>query len=846
MRVLVVSAHYPPDFVSGGTLVPQRLARGLRDRGHDVHVYAGSIDPARPPLSTWAERDETGLPVRWIAVHRFIAWDSERNTHNPAVTRDFAAYLQDVRPDVVHLHSVQALGGGLVPAARAAGARVVVTMHDFWWVCGRQFLATREPRPCCLVVDAGTCPCEVDHDWLLRRNGALHRDLEAADLLLAPSRSAAEVLRANGLGRVEVDDNGLPPWRPQRHPPRPDGLVRLLFTGGSNPLKGWPVLAGALPYLPTTGWRLSAYGVPAPDDDPMPDAVADRVTLHPAYLPSELGAVLAQHDVLVVPSVMRETQSVVTREALQAGLTVVCTDTLGPEEVVTDGVNGRIVPAADSQALGQALAELVTDPDLLRPDPQLRLRTVDEQVGGLEDRYARLLGEPRAGASGTLRTWAPRRVLFVCGIEGAPLRYRAELPAEALRLHGVRTDVRAHNDEAVPRLAHKADAVVLYRVPATPQILGLLADVRSRPEPPPVLADIDDLIFDPSLRGTLPGLAVLSAADQDLWWQGVRRYRTTIEHADAFVTTTPLLRDRAADLTGLPSYVLPNGVGLVMGRLADAAVARQRSPGPLRVGYFSGTNTHDHDWAVAERAVVAAVRDHPDAELWLGGHLRASRALLALGTRVRRLPFLPWTELVGVLRDLDVNLAPLALGDTFNEAKSAIKWLEAALVETPTVASPTAPFSEAIGSGTNGLLAATDAEWYEGVSALLTDPLLRRRLGTRARRDALLRFSPHLQADRYLQILAATREYVRVHGPRHVTTGWPDEVVDEEWRPHPLEPYATADPREDLRVAALRLRRRAGTMRRAGVPYVAAARHRVGRAARAAGFRRVPPGSAPR
>ena len=55
-----------------------------------------------------------------------------------------------------------------------------------------------------------------------------------------------------------------------------------------------------------------------------------------------------------------------------------------------------------------------------------------------------------------------------------------------------------------------------------------------------------------------------------------------------------------------------------------------------------------------------------------------------------------------LLRDLDVNLAPLAPDSRFNEAKSAIKWLEAALVETPTIASPSGPFREAIEDGRTG------------------------------------------------------------------------------------------------------------------------------------------------
>ena len=66
MRITFVSAHYPPNFVSGGTLQPQRLARALHDRGHDVAVFAGYLDSTRRPLTTWEEDDGTGLPVRWV------------------------------------------------------------------------------------------------------------------------------------------------------------------------------------------------------------------------------------------------------------------------------------------------------------------------------------------------------------------------------------------------------------------------------------------------------------------------------------------------------------------------------------------------------------------------------------------------------------------------------------------------------------------------------------------------------------------------------------------------------------------------------------------------------------
>ena len=86
MRVVVVSAHFPPNHVSGGTLVPQRIARELRRRGHEVAVYAGYLDEEREPLSTWEETDPEGLRVRWVVTTPWTAWNDPLNSDNPGVT----------------------------------------------------------------------------------------------------------------------------------------------------------------------------------------------------------------------------------------------------------------------------------------------------------------------------------------------------------------------------------------------------------------------------------------------------------------------------------------------------------------------------------------------------------------------------------------------------------------------------------------------------------------------------------------------------------------------------------------------------------------------------------------
>ncbi|MFP5327488.1 MAG: glycosyltransferase family 4 protein, partial [Acidimicrobiia bacterium] len=590
MRILLVSAHFPPNFVSGGTLAADRQARGLRERGHEVSVYAGWYGTDRRALETVDEVVD-GLPIRWITTEPFTGWADRANFDNRPVARDFAAHVARLRPDVVHFHSLQGLGARLLDVAADAGAAVVVTMHDFWWHCARQFLVTKDFQPCSLVVDCGVCPCEKTHPWLEKRNAWLAERLARADMILAVSESAARVFAANGVDplRMRVDENGLPGATPRtggNSPPIGRAIassskggrrVRFTYTGGSARMKGVHVLVEAARRLrDVPGWELTLFGC----EDFLRD---ERVALNgmpvesrPAFAPDEAEAVFASTDVLIVPSVMRESHSLVTREALQRGVPVLVTDSLGPEEVVEHGVNGMVVPSGDPEALAAGIRRLVEDADLLgalrdgAASPVV-VRDIGDQLDGLERLYREMV-EHRSGGVHVARPRGARkvrRVLFVVGIDGAPLRYRARLPAEGLRTLGVRADVVHYRDPGVDRLAQQADAVVVYRVPATHQVLALLDDLRSRGIP--LFFDVDDLIFDPGLAAEIPALEILPPDEAELWLEGVRRYRTTMEACDAFIGTTEMLLGHASAVVGLPTYRFANGVGRLIAQASDAA-----------------------------------------------------------------------------------------------------------------------------------------------------------------------------------------------------------------------------------------------------------------------------------
>ncbi|MDA8075870.1 MAG: glycosyltransferase [Actinomycetota bacterium] len=871
MRVLVVSAHFPPNFVSGGTLVPFRSALELARRGHDVRVFAGWIGPTHGSGDAFddvavgpsGEERSAAVPVRWFTTNDAIGWDRRSNFDNPAARAEFAGTLRAFEPDIVHFHSMQGLGAGLLTEADRSGVPFVVTAHDFWWWCGRQFLCDRDYHPCCPVVVAGVCSCAVDRAWLDERTRWTTPALRLAARVLAVSKSSAAVLRANGVppDQLEVVDNpvegvgaGAETSQLAETPARRDatdrhgdvrygdvrhGDVRFLFAGGTDPMKGLPVLRLALRSLgATTGWTADLYGVDGPSAAGGGDPLPPGVRTHPAFVPDELRAVLSNADVLVIPSVMQETYSILTREALAMGVAVLTTTCLGPEEVVTDRVNGLVVPQDDPGALAAAMRELVEDRPLLeqlrRGAHGVELTTVEVHCDRLEAVYAAALEtrpdalapnrranetggggredpEPRAPRAPRAPGRIVERVLFVVGIDGAPLRYRAHLPAEALGLLGVHADVRHYRHPDILELAEAADVVVVYRVPATTQVRRFVEDAHRRGTP--VLFDVDDLIFDPGLEPEIPALQVLAGAERDLWLQGVHRYRTTMELCDGFIGSTQRLCEHASAVTGLPSFRFPNGVGLVMSRLADTALEHDPAPGPVRVGYLSGTDTHDQDWAMVEDAVVTVLDQVGDAELWLVGKLTPGAAAHRLGDRLVQVPFQPWTALPKLLHTLDVNLAPLEPTSRFNDAKSAIKWLEAGLSATPTIASPTRPFQEVIDHGVNGMLAGDPEEWARALTTLLGDGALRRRLGHRARRDALLDFGPWTQGRRYLEILRSAE----LRGPH--TRTWQPVLLDEPFEAITLDPYGEPEPGHPPALDP-GTRTRLGTLARRGVGAV--------------------------
>jgi glycosyltransferase involved in cell wall biosynthesis len=347
-----------------------------------------------------------------------------------------------------------------------------------------------------------------------------------------------------------------------------------------------------------------------------------------------------------------------------------------------------------------------------------------------------------------------RRVVIISGEPETPGHtYRVVRFAEALRKVGATSCIVTAAEAArFARELESAELVAIWRAASSREINDVIAAIRKGKGK--LLFDLDDLMFDPELASEEVIDAIRS---QDLNPGDVAghylRVREVLLEADMCSCPTEELAMsiRALDK---PTFVVPNGFDstvLTSCRLEVRKRRLQRHDGIVRIGYAAGTQTHQRDFRLAADAVARVLKDRSDCRLVLFRKSPDERPMLnldefpdlaALNGQIEWREYVPLDQLPSELARFDINLAPLETDNRFCEAKSELKYFEAALVDVCTIASPTGPMQRAIREGETGLLARTPDEWFEALMRLVDDAALRCRLGHSAFLDVLWRYGP--------------------------------------------------------------------------------------------------------
>lgn len=312
------------------------------------------------------EIDDMGPAARLLVVPRTV-WSSD-------AARRFARTLDDVRPDVVHLHNTfPLLSPSLAMAARRHGIPVVQTVQNLRLVCA-QGLCTRQGRPCheCL---------EVGSPWPGLRHGcyqgsrprtavvtALQLSHRLADRARQPVRlylPVSSYVRDQLVARGAVDSErtmvrhnhaGDPG---ARDPAEDAGFV--VFAGRVVRDKGVEVLVRAAARCRRARVVVVGDGPDLPRMRRLAEELGAANVTFAGRLPRhDVLAVVRRARCLVQPSVGEDPNPLAVIEAASLGVAAIGTRSGGIPEIVGD--SGRLCDAGDVDALAAALDVAAGDP----------------------------------------------------------------------------------------------------------------------------------------------------------------------------------------------------------------------------------------------------------------------------------------------------------------------------------------------------------------------------------------------------------------------------------------------------------------------------------------------------
>jgi glycosyltransferase involved in cell wall biosynthesis len=435
VRILLALHQFFPEFRAGTETLARRTAEELQRRGHQVWLLTGGVHEPEQPLlrRTFVEslevwRCNPSPPPSPLAGGMALSY------YRPELEGCFQALLEELQPDLVHVFHLRRLTISLVAAASARGLPLVASLTDYWMACPTGQLQYPEVRPCtgplpgsgnCLQHLAGRVVpplrwlplplWQLLMAWaplrglreLRQRPAAMAEALARLDRVLVPTSLMYRSFKQLGFATDRfalcpygLDLRGLEkqparqPWPGDQQRP-----LRVGFIGSFTPAKGVHVLLEAVAALgPDWPAQVLIYGQAS--DHPVYAAGLQQqarklpqVRWAGVFDSGEVFAVLAELDLLVVPSLWRENAPLIVLQALASGLPLLLSDVEGMADQVQLNVNAWSFSPGDSRALAALLQRASRRPaalaDLINRGGQPR--SIADYGDQLEHLYGQLL-----------------------------------------------------------------------------------------------------------------------------------------------------------------------------------------------------------------------------------------------------------------------------------------------------------------------------------------------------------------------------------------------------------------------------------------------------------------------
>lgn len=357
MRILHVNKFF--DFHGGAEVYLHQLAERQQQQGHEVHIFT-TRKPGTPPHA-----DERFSP-KYHAYNEFEGplEDGKKALAyiwNHEARQKFAAMLDEIKPDVVHLHNLyHHLSTSVLAEIRKRKLPCVQTLHDYKLACPNYKMYTQ--GSVCERCKNGDYTQAIKFRCLgtsFAANALAAAEMHLTKATMAYEKTVQVFLCPSQFMRDKMVEWGEPASKmlvvpnPTSLPTEPatGGGGYVLCVGRLSPEKGVDLLIRGIAPVPTLPLWIVGRG---PEEERLKRLAEELGATHVRFLgfmhPDKIQALRDRAEALALGTKMYENASGVILEGLASGLPCFATNIGGNPELIHEGETGWLLPTNDPSA----------------------------------------------------------------------------------------------------------------------------------------------------------------------------------------------------------------------------------------------------------------------------------------------------------------------------------------------------------------------------------------------------------------------------------------------------------------------------------------------------------------
>ena len=416
MKILLITNGFPPMRWAGTETYTAGIAQELLIRGNQVNVLcAGNWEEGQDNFNGFTDDIFNSVPIRRINLNWLKSPDPSTYLYNnPEIAGYLPQYLDEFKPDLVHITSCETLSASVVDVVKEYGLPSVLTLTDFWFLCPRINLFKSSNENCDGLTTPWEClKCQLlntkvyrwprkllpegltswmlmklsEHPVLTRQRGLrgfagdmkkrkeyLSEAITKPDVRITASNFVREIYKSN---LPDLSMKILPyghdlSWVNEDSPKTKSQKLRLGFIGQIIPVKGVHILVEAINKINLVYEdRIIVYIYGNIDHDPdykkrLGKLIGDcdNIIFRGTYLHDKSADIFSEIDFLVVPSIWYDFPLIIY-EAFATKTPVIATNLGGMAEAVDHEVNGLLFECGDANDLSKQIRRLIENPGLL-------------------------------------------------------------------------------------------------------------------------------------------------------------------------------------------------------------------------------------------------------------------------------------------------------------------------------------------------------------------------------------------------------------------------------------------------------------------------------------------------